>query len=342
MNEMTDPATLRPVTTVRALCEAAEEHGVSTASCLANTQLSAADLRSPTKQVSISQEIRAIENFARASGNAVGLGVWVGKKLHSNAFGIWGFAILTSPTLRSAIETAIEYAKLSFAIADLRVRETGERAGLEFDMTDLPAITHRYVLERHAYVTMTFVRELVQESDLEAFAIETRDPDLDYAKALSDLLNLTVDGSAAQNAVTFPADLLDRSLPKSDPATLQFCLQQCKAILEQAGGALPLWSKRVRDAVVDDISEEQKIETVAEKLAVTERTLRRRLTDEGTSYRELYTDARMTIARELLETAGLNVEAVAWRVGYSEPASFVRAFSKKFGKTPGEIRKPRA
>lgn len=93
---------------------------------------------------------------------------------------------------------------------------------------------------------------------------------------------------------------------------------------------------------MDDIGSEQKIEDIAAKLAIAERTLRRRLTDEGTSFREIYTDARMLIAHELLEVANLNVESVSWRVGYAEPASFARAFAKKYGKTPGEIKKTKS
>jgi len=94
--------------------------------------------------------------------------------------------------------------------------------------------------------------------------------------------------------------------------------------------------------VVDEIGKEQKIENVAEVLSVTERTLRRRLTDEGTTFRELYTDARMAIAWELLSVSGLNVETVSWRVGYAESASFARAFAKRYGKTPGEVRRSQA
>lgn len=131
-------------------------------------------------------------------------------------------------------------------------------------------------------------------------------------------------------------------LPESDPVSLKYCLDQCKALLEEREGALPQWSQKVREAVIDEIGKEQKIESVAEVLSVTERTLRRRLTDEGTSFRELYTDARMAIAWELLASAGLNVETVAWRVGYSEPASFARAFAKRYGQTPGEVRRSKS
>ena len=338
---MVDHATMRPATGLRLMCDTAVDFGVDPAACLAGTGLRYLDLKTPEARISTKQEIQAIDNFVRNASVSVGLGVAVGKRMHVHAFGIWGFAVLTSPTLRQAIQTSIDYVKLSLVIADMAIEQAGGRTRLEFDMTGLPATTHRFVLERHAIVGMTFMKELIQEPDFQGFEIETADDDPAYAHDLSELTGTSVARASSGHALTFPTAVLDRPLPKSDPTTFQYCLDQCKTLLEQVDGALPPWSRKVRDAVVDGIGSEQKIEDVAQKLAVTERTLRRRLTDEGTSFRDLYTDVRMSLARELLGTAGLNVETVAWRVGYSEPASFVRAFSKKFGKTPGEVRKQR-
>ena len=336
---MADQRSLRPVTTIRLLCEAAEDTGVSTAACLKGTGLSKADILSDHLQVSVAQEILAIENVARETDRCAGLGVSVGRKMHSNAFGIWGFAILTSPTLRTAIESAIEYAALSFVIADPTLTAADDAAWLAFDMETLPAATHRYLLERHAYVTMMFFAELLQTQNVADFRIETADPDPVYAHDLSALLGLDVAAGAACNAFVFPAALLDRPLPKSDPVSRRFCLDQCDALMARVNAQSAPWSQRVRDAVIDGLGDDPKIDAVAKKLAVTERTLRRRLTAEGTSFRALYTDMRLAIARELLETAGLNVETVSWRVGYAEPASFIRAFSRQFGETPGEVRR---
>lgn len=332
-------STLRPVTSVRLLCETAEEAGIAPEACLKNTGLTFHDLNTSTAQISTEQEVQSIENYVRLSQSNVGLGVAVAKRMHVNVFGIWGFAILTSPTLRSAIETAIEYVELSFVIADMTLREASGRAKLEFDMRGLPPSTHRFILERHSCVGMTFIREMIQEPHVRGFSIETIDEEPAYARALSMLLEVEVVGGASENALTFPVELLDRPLPKADPNSLRYCLDQCQILMDNMSVAGPSWSQKVRDVVIDNIGSDQRIEDIAEKLSVTERTLRRRLADEGTSFRELYTDLRLTLAGELLSTTGLNVETVAWRVGYAEPASFVRAFSKKFGKTPGEIRK---
>lgn len=329
----------RPGTSLRILCDVAKEYGITTEACLQNTDITYQDLATGTTQFSTHQEIQAIENLVQLLPDAVGLGVDVGKKMHVNAFGIWGFAILTSPTLRSAIQTSIEYMQLSFVIAEMRLDVEQDKAILQFDMTGLPAAIHQFILERHAFVAMTFIKELIQQPDCPFFEIETRCNDATYLGDLSDSMDATMLGGRDRHALIFPVSILDAPLPKSDAVSLGYCLEQCKELLKQLHGTLPEWSQKVRDQIVDVIGAEQRIEDVAAKLAVTERTLRRRLTREGTSFRDIYTDARLSLAYELLETAGLNVETVAWRVGYSEPASFVRAFSKKFGKTPGEIRK---
>lgn len=333
------PANMRPATSLRLLCEVAQEYGLNPDVCLDHTGIAFKDLNTATAQCSRDQEIQAIANLAQLVPNTVGLGAAVGTRMHVHAFGIWGFAILTSPTLRSAIQTCLEYVKLSFVIADMELDVAEDKARIEFDMKGLPPTTHRYVVEKHAVVAMTFCKDLIQDPDFQDFEIETSDDDPAYARELSWLIGIPVTGATTGHALTFPAAILDSPLPKSDPVTHQYCIDQCKDLLDRIDGALPEWSQKVRDAIVELIGSEQKIEEIADKLSVTERTLRRRLTEEGTSFRDLCADVRMRFAHELLRTSGLNVETVAWRVGYSEPASFVRAFSKKFSKTPGEIRK---
>ena len=329
----------RPSTSLRLLCDEAAKHGIPAEACLDGTSISVDELDDPNALHSTIDEIQAIENLVRLASENVGLGFAVGRATHVHAFGVWGFAILTSPTLRAAIETAINYAKLSFLIAEMSLVEEDDEARLEFDTSGIPASTHRYILERHTVISVKFIRDLLQRSNFNEFEARLIEEDPDYPAKMTKVTPLPIAMGQPVNALAFPAEILDTPLPKSDPVSLQFCLDQCKALLEEQDGALPHWSQQVRDAIVDNIGSDQQIEDIAAKLAVTERTLRRRLTEEGASFRQLYIDARMAIAYELLASAGLNVETVSWRVGYAEPASFARAFAKKYGKTPGEVRK---
>jgi AraC-like DNA-binding protein len=331
----------RPSTSLRLLCDEAAKHGISEIECLQGTSVSVEDLKDANAVHSTSDEIRAIENLVRLAPENVGLGFAVGRDTHVHAFGIWGFAVLTSPTLRAAIETSIGYAKLSFLIAEMSLIEEGKEARLEFDTSGIPISAHRYILERHTVITVKFIRDLLQQPEFNDFEARLVDGDPDYPKKMARYTPFPIRMGQAANALAFPAAILDAPLPKSDPVSLKFCLDQCKSLLEEQAGTLPQWSKQVRDAIVDNIGKDQQIEDVASKLAVTERTLRRRLTDEGTSFRQIYLDTRLAIAHELLSSAGLNIEAVSWRVGYAEPSSFARSFVKKYGKTPGDVRKRR-
>lgn len=326
-------------TSLRIFCETAEQFGVDHRQCLAGTELSFDALSDPDLQPRTSHEIRAVENIAKAADSAVGIGVAAGRRMHVHMFGAWGFAILTSPTLRAAILTAIDYLKISFVLAEMHLDEKGGAARVWFDMSNLPVIIRPIYAERHCTVTMNFIRELLTNAPGDGFAVETRIEDPAYSRELSEILELDVLPGCERYALVFPADWLDRSLPKSDPITLKYCLEQCEALVQRASAADQPWTQKVREAILENIATEQKIDAIADGLSVTERTLRRRLSDEGTNFRELYTDIRLAIAYELLESTGVNVETVSWRVGYAEPASFVRAFSKRFGMTPGEVKK---
>lgn len=77
---------------------------------------------------------------------------------------------------------------------------------------------------------------------------------------------------------------------------------------------------------------------VAEILSVSERTLSRRLTGEGASFRRLTIGAQMKLARDLLGTTNLSVDAIAQEVGYNHASAFIRSFKQATGVTPADWR----
>ncbi len=77
----------------------------------------------------------------------------------------------------------------------------------------------------------------------------------------------------------------------------------------------------------------------ARALAVSEATLRRRLADEGVTFRDLLMDVRMTYALGLLQSTDMPVNAVAFAVGYASPSRFSTRFFERFGIAPSTIRR---
>lgn len=77
--------------------------------------------------------------------------------------------------------------------------------------------------------------------------------------------------------------------------------------------------------------------TVAAELKLSERSLRRRLTEEGTSFRELLQEARKERAQTVLSKPGISLAVVAEQLGYSDTAAFSRAFKEWTGVSPGRF-----
>ena len=78
---------------------------------------------------------------------------------------------------------------------------------------------------------------------------------------------------------------------------------------------------------------------VAARLHLSQRTLNRRLQQEGTNFREVKAGALNTWARQHLMETDHSVEAIAAALGYQDAANFRRAFRKREGCSPGEFRR---
>ena len=77
-----------------------------------------------------------------------------------------------------------------------------------------------------------------------------------------------------------------------------------------------------------------KKQTVAKALALSARTLSRRLTDEGTSYEEIVDQLRQTLALQYLQDRGISIGQIAWLLGYEGATSFTHAFQRWTGQPP--------
>lgn len=77
--------------------------------------------------------------------------------------------------------------------------------------------------------------------------------------------------------------------------------------------------------------------SVAAELKLSERSLRRRLTEEGTSFRELLQEARQERAETMLSKSGISLAVAAEQLGYSDTAAFSRAFKEWTGVSPGRF-----
>ena len=83
------------------------------------------------------------------------------------------------------------------------------------------------------------------------------------------------------------------------------------------------------------------VEAVSKNMALSARTLARRLADEGTTFREVVGQLRRSLALEYLKESRFTVEQIAWLIGYESPTAFTHAFKRWTGHSPSIARNKR-
>lgn len=330
------PAVSHPVHATRVLCEVAGERGVPTSELLAGTAIRPGDLTDPDGMVSASDEIVMVRRLLARLPDAVGLGVDVGSRSTLTHLGLFGFAVMSCGTLRELFSIAMRY----FALTTLHIRltlfETAEDCVLELDAAHLPADVQGFFIERDIAgiiaTTTAFALPVAEKYADEVTAELAVDEEL-----LRPLLQLVpvrdVRFGRAHNRLHFPRAMFDEPLPQADRHTLEMCMAQCDVLMqnsERRGGITAL----VRSKLFGDSGVFPTLSDVAVELDVHPRTLRRRLAEEGTSFRALVNEARATVAVDLLRNVGLTVEEVSTRLGYTEVSTFSHAFKRWHGVAP--------
>ena len=129
-----------------------------------------------------------------------------------------------------------------------------------------------------------------------------------------------------QPFITHNADLLELIAPQLEAQLKQHLTS--KSLKEQAKGILKrsLAGQRPR------------LEDIAIELRMSARTLQRKLLEDGTTFHVLMEEARHEMARHYLRQASLELNETAYLLGYEDPNSFIRAFHKWEGTSPGDWR----
>ncbi|SHO67658.1 transcriptional regulator, AraC family [Pseudoxanthobacter soli DSM 19599] len=162
-----------------------------------------------------------------------------------------------------------------------------------------------------------------------------------YGEAHRIYFGRSVRFSASRNALILKSTDLDRRFSSYNPELLGILTP----ILTNSLGKIDA-RRSIREEVKFVLkrtlaSGRPGITRVARDLGISERTLQRRITEEGTSFRALLLEARQELGHELLSDPFTGVEEVAYLLGFRDAKSFYRAFRDQEGMTPSQWRRAR-
>lgn len=325
----------RPNTGTRIVAQFATDHGMPLTECLSGSGIEPADLHNENREIWADQEFAVIRNVLARFGDQPGLGFRIGLKVNLGNMASAGFAMLSSATVRDAITVGIRYQALNATHLEFALEEDGDEALLVASDVDIPSDIRCFITECNL---SPIISGLMVGLPLRRLELRM-DAESGVAFATSELLvGVEVHFGRPRNLLAWDRDFLDHPMPQADELTARMLERQCRELLrrrrEARGTAAVIRSRLLRDP-----SRIPGLDTLARELHVDERTLRRRLAKEGTSFRTILDQVLQKTAADLLTRGNLPVAEVAHRLGYADTSAFTHAFTRWHGEPPSRYRR---
>ncbi|MBN1470857.1 MAG: helix-turn-helix domain-containing protein, partial [Syntrophaceae bacterium] len=142
---------------------------------------------------------------------------------------------------------------------------------------------------------------------------------------------------APEHLILFDATLLDRPLKHANPLTKKILEKECQQLCERLNENTTLTDK-IRHELLFADGDFPTLDQLAQRINMPERTIRRKLTMDGTSYKDILSEIRKQKAMDLIAAGDLSMEKIAEKLGYSDTVSFYHAFKTWTGTTPANYR----
>jgi AraC-like DNA-binding protein len=312
-----------------------EEHGIDAASIRelpGMGDLTDPDLRVP--EASVEAAWRLAENLTDDEAIGVHLAEW----LPRGALDLVEYAFRSSASLAAALERLARYGRLISDRVAARMDAKGEGLLLLIRDTGSTAL-HRGRAEFALAAALKLARDSTGY-DVTPLQVCFAHPPPEDPEAYGRFFRVPVLFDAGSTSMILSGVDAARPMLGADEALSSIVRRRLdKALAQRDLRDVGSFSGRVRRLIVEHLGGTVLTPaSVAAALAVSRRTLSRRLAGEGTSFRKTLDDVRREYACALLQDHSLSVGDIAFFLQYSEPAAFHRAFRRWTNQTPRDFR----
>jgi AraC-like DNA-binding protein len=328
-----------PATKPSALVHALSAEGVIPADdLLGGTQLTVSQLALADTRVSLNQIIEICRNGLRLSRGPL-IGFRAGQRFHVSSCGVFGFALLCSTDIRQAMRFTQRYHPLATPLCEIAYSEECGRAGWMIDPIAHPAVDgplYRFLLELQFGIHTTVNRDIMG-SPFTPLEFHVRyEPQEDVA-VYREVFGCEVRFQQPRNRMIWDSAWMDQRPENGNEAAFATVSKLCDKMLEELHQRTGVAGK-VRQTLTSHLRRETGLDQVAHTLNLTERTLRRKLREERTSFRQLLDELKMQVAIKHLRDTAMTVEEIASLVGFADTAAFRRAFRRWTYRSPHDFK----
>ena len=325
---------------IRHTLDVVRSQGVDLAPLLAEHGIDEDALAGEENIISQTQYSRLLDEIIRRHP-LPGLGLLDGRGVNLLDHGLLGYAMFASASLDKAIKRHSKYQDVIGAVLHTALIIDGDTAHLRVVSVARPDMVDtqdklQFELES-LFAQWAEVGPAFGSSRHWFTSVEFSYRAPAYKSMYDEILGKPVLFRRQYNQMNFPAALLELPLSFANEQAASLCERQCAALLRELKDTEGVVGE-LRRLLANNPGRYPSIEEAAGTLAMGERTLRRRLAEEDTTYKQVVLDFRMELAATYLRSGEITIQEVAYVSGYADPSNFHRTFSRYHGMTPNAYR----
>lgn len=328
---------------VCALKRTLDDLGIDGAGLMAHAGMDTRLLSDPLARYPVGQVVALWQCALHESQDPM-LGLKVARRIAPSTFHALGYALLASAHLQEMFERLTRYFRLVSDIGDMRFERLADgsgqlvlidRAGL---ITPEVAPVAWCAIDAYLLVLVNACR-VVYGKGFAPQALLMQRPAPPEPAVYEEAFRCQPQYGSPSNAIVLDAATLLRPLAHANPDLARWNEEAVgryvSGLADPAQGCLPRIRQLLRERLP---SGDPTLQELADHLALSVRSLQRKLGDEGTTYRDLLNSTRQQLAQEYLRDRRYSISEIAFMLGFAEVSAFTRAFRRWQQLSPSEWR----
>jgi AraC-like DNA-binding protein len=310
--------------------------GVPVAALLRRVGLTPEVIADSEERLSVRSQVALLDEAAIALKDDR-LGFTLARDFDLREIGLLYYVMASSQTLGDALKRIARYSKVTNEALVFGYRE-GNRLIINLSYSGVPRHSERHQIEFCMFAALRICRVLTGQNIVpQHFTIAHHRSE--GTSEMARFVGTKVEFGADTDEFALNIDARGLPLIHSDTYLNDLLLKYCEAALADRRGDTSQLRTRVENAISSLLPHGRVlVEDVARSLGMSERTLARKLSDEGLNFTEILQQLRRDLAVRYLDDRKLHVSKIAWLLGFQEVSAFTHAFKRWTGKTPREVR----
>ena len=264
------------------------------------------------------------------------LGIKAGSQVSFTSYGSYAMLLMTAPNFMGALKAGIQFQSLSLLFSHMTLHILPAYIEIRYTLPDSNGALRAFIADRDLMGTYTFIKEMIDEPERYIVGIGSARPKPDK-KALVEYkryIPFDVQFDQVSNWIRLSKASLKMEQKHGNKLAHQLYRVQAYEMLRKFYPDADDIVAQTKQIIQGYDTRYPNVPEVANMFGVSERTYRRKLDEANTSFRHIVDEHKKKRCLDMLASKTVSVNTLVEVLGYSESASFLRAFKRWTGTSP--------